>query len=196
MLFRSEDTIEFDKEIAVLPANKGFCHGVRFMPGSDVLCVTFSGGGQIFFVSRDGGRILHQFSDEGWRPKDVCFIGGDLMLVVFTQGHAAAGTQPGSHSKLCLFSIDLAHRRQERVAEVHVKDSYMDSCACAEGRLFANNQIKDTILEFHVERDRIRFVAEHPGYDFPHGVDVHAGANLLAVSNFGDRKSTRLNSSH
>jgi hypothetical protein len=71
------------------------------------------------------------------------------------------------------------------ISEVVTADSHVDACCHADGRVFVNNQMRDGLLVYRLQNNRLEFDREHFGYDFPHGVDALPSANLLAVTNYG-----------
>ncbi len=179
------DQLSFVKDIAIAPPDTAFCHGARFVPPGDFICATFSTGCQVYFVSKTTGEIIYQFTDGKWLPKDAGFISLTKMVVVFASATATPGARASYDSKVSLISLDLAAKRHHIISEIETKDCHADSCRYADGRVYVNNQMRDSLLVFRIENDQLVFDREHFGYDFPHGVDVLPSANLLAVTNFG-----------
>ncbi|MFM2294138.1 MAG: hypothetical protein RLZZ350_551 [Verrucomicrobiota bacterium] len=185
-LYRLADNeLSFVKDFPIAPPDSAFCHGARFVPPGDVICATFSTGFQIFFISKATGEIIYQFTDGDWRPKDVNFISPTKMVVLFARATAAFAARDTYASKVSLITFDLAQKTHTIISELVTEDSHVDCCRYADGRVYVNNQMRDSLLILRVENDRLVFEQEHFGYDFPHGVDVLPAANLLAVTNYG-----------
>ena len=86
------DELSHVKDLPIPHPQAGFCHGVKFLPPGDVVCATCTTPfPQVFFLCTKTGALLHHFGDGGWRPKDVCFVGSDRMLVLYSFGHPTPG---------------------------------------------------------------------------------------------------------
>jgi hypothetical protein len=177
------DRIDHGEDIPIIDDQAGLCHGVKFVPGGDLVCATCTNEYRnIYFVSTGTGEVVYRFDEPGWVPKDVCFVGDGRIVVVYCD---AANGGELMRSKASLIAYDLESGSHEVMADELLEDCHVDCCAWYDGAVFLTNQHQDTVQIYELEDDALGLVAEIGGYDFPHGVDVHRGSNLLAVTNYG-----------
>ena len=184
----ANDQLLWLKDIPIRDSSSAFCHGARFVPGApETVCVTcVRGDRNVYFISTETTEIVYQFGHGQWRPHDACFLDSRHMIVLFEKGKPTKGTKRPYQAKAALVSFDLVNRTHEFVGQAVFPEAHMDCCRADGGTLYINNQNRDTVVVCRLEGDKIVFEREIPGYNFPHGLDVLPGANLLAVTNYGD----------
>lgn len=182
------DRIDHVEDLPIVDDQAGFCHGVKFVPDGDLVCATCTKDHRnIYFLSRGTGEVVYRFDEAGWIPKDICFVGDGRMVVVYCD---AANGGELYRSKASLIAYDVEAGRHEVLADELLEDCHVDCCATYDGAVFLTNQHQDTVQVCELEDDALALVAEIGGYDLPHGVDVHRGSNLLAVTNYGSNSVT------
>jgi|GEM_PF-1237633 len=182
------DGLCFIKDVPINDPEAGFCHGVKFLPpGDQILCVTcVNKNRSVYFISIATGEILYRFSDGEWKPKDICFIDESRMAVLYAHGRPTAAAGEVYKSKVSLVRFNLSEQRHEVLDEIMTNECHMDCCRYSDGRIYANNQTRDSVLVFKLDGNRLSLEREIGGYLFPHGIDLLHDANLLAVTNYGD----------
>jgi hypothetical protein len=189
-LYRLEGTrLTHFRDLPIPDPDADGCHGVKFVPGRDVVCATCTNKErQIYFLSTTTGEILYQFGDGAWRPKDVSFVDDGRMVVISSSGNPGLRASREYRSKISLLAFDLQRRRHTYLAEVQLDRSHVDSCVHQDGRVYFSSTDRrgDCVRVGRVGPDRIVVDTRlSNGYSFPHGVDVLPGAKLLAVTNYG-----------
>lgn len=189
-LYRLEGTqLTHFRDLPIADSDADGCHGVKFVPGRDVVCVTCTNKGrQIYFLSTTTGEILYKFGDGVWRPKDVSFVDDRRMVVISSSGNPGPRASREYRSKISLVAFDLERRRHVYLAEMQLGRCHVDSCVHQDGRIYVSSadQRGDCVRVCRVSADAIVLDGRlSSGYQFPHGVDVLPGASLLAVTNYG-----------
>ncbi len=177
--------LAFVKSISLAPPHSGFCHGASFVPGTTLVCAAFSTGNRLVFADRVTDQIALSIETGEWRPKDVCFIDGSRMVVLFAEGVPTTTPLPRFRCKVGLFALNLPSGTLTSLHEQELTECHVDACCYAGGRVFVNHQPDDSIIVFKVDGDRLCLDREFGKFDFPHGVHALPEANLLAVTNYG-----------
>ncbi|MDZ7736246.1 MAG: hypothetical protein U5P41_09205 [Gammaproteobacteria bacterium] len=84
---------------------------------------------------------------------------------------------------MLLYQVDL-RKPKFRLLDILTGSGHIDNLAYRDGVFYATDQYYSKVINYRIERDRIKQVGEMIGYDFPHGLDIRD--DLLAVSNYGD----------
>ena len=189
-LYRHEGTSLTHVQDIVIPEERAFSHGVKFMPSPHrVFCTTTPNRARFsYFLSTDSGEPLYKFGDADWKVKDCCFIDTNRMAVLYASStvSATAYDTPVS-SKLALVSLDLPARKHTVAHEVTF-GGHSDSCVYHDGMVFVTNGTHDCVMLFRVESNSLRHEGNLGGYLVPHGIDVRAG--LLAITSYGSNTVT------
>jgi glycosyltransferase involved in cell wall biosynthesis len=194
----ADDRLAHWKDLAIRDDGAGRCHGIKFTPQSGIVCASCTTGERnVYFVSIDTGEVLYKFSHGDWRPKDICFVSENLMVIVYAYGSPSAKASAAYESKASLVRIDVGGGRHDFLSEVTLPACQVDCCVYKEGFVYIADQMDDCVRVCKLDGDTITFHCKLPGYSFPHGVDALPEANLLAVTNYGtsDIVITRLDQS-
>jgi len=181
----ADNRLRHESDLHIDGQYRGFCHGVAFVPGSDLVCAAIQSGARCFQLwSRSKNIIIAQVTDSDWSPKDAVFIQPNTMLALYSQSAKLSEGTAVRRSKLALieFSEDfLTHRK---LSEWHPDTGQLDSVAHSAGMVFLADQGQDQVHRFRLEDD-LRKIDSLTGFDFPHGIDYDAANGRLAVTNYG-----------
>lgn len=178
--------ISFESELRIQGEHRGFCHGVEFVPDSDLVSVAVqSGGRSVQLWSRTTGEFVARYaSPHGW-PKDTAFVNSHSMLVLFSQSASADKEKDKGGSRISLIEFSDDYQSHTLRGEWSQSESQFDAIVYADGNVFVSDQIHDQITCFRLSEQLTR-THSFGGYSFPHGVDFDSARSLLAVSNYGD----------
>ncbi|QKF94726.1 lactonase 6-phosphogluconolactonase [Fadolivirus algeromassiliense] len=166
-----------------------YCHGVKFHPTNHyIIALTGNKVFNVTFYDYSVNKILHQIKYiDTYAPKDIAFIDENNILVLYTTSQVLKTPVDIKYrSRIVHFTIDLKNKRTKTNCTIDIPDSHGDSIIVHRSVIFINNQIKDEVLVFHMNNNKITKIATLQGYDKPHGLDYEPTQNLLAVSNYGD----------
>lgn len=182
------DRLEFDRDLPIDDPDRGCCHGVKFVPPENrILCLsTVMRNHSIYFIDVAENEIVYKFADGEWRPKDICFIDRDLLIVAATDASPAHEARRPPVTKFSLVELDLSAGRHRILDEMLVENCHADCCRHAGGKIYVADQMSDMVRILAVDRDGLRPAGEIGGYSFPHGLDILPEAGLLAVANYGN----------
>jgi hypothetical protein len=188
----TENGIVFVEAISIDDGDAGYCHGAKFVPGRpDLVCVTsITRGRHVSFISLETRRVVYRINDESWLSKDVCCVTPRLMVVVATRESAGENPSPSSHSKISLIAVNQAFDGHQVLHEVVCEGAQFDGCHVVRGVVYVTDQARDVVQVFHIRGDRLESAEDLEGFSFPHGIDVSADGNILAVSNYGPNTVT------
>jgi hypothetical protein len=177
--------LKFEKDLPIPEKNPGFCHGVKFVPPEgDIICATTTmEETSLYFLHVESGEIIFKFRENGWRPKDTCFLDNSRMLVIYAYGTPGSEEAAPYDSKVNLIAFDLRAKRHEIVSEFMIS-GHVDCCRCLDERVYITNGSRDCVMIFRIEGNTLTLDCELPGYYFPHGIDRIPG--LLGVTNYGN----------
>jgi hypothetical protein len=179
-----KNRLEFEKDLPIPEKNPGFCHGVGFVPpdGNIICATTTMEEMSLYFLHVGSGEIIFKFRDNGWRPKDVCFLDDSRMVVIYAYGTPSSAEAAPYDSKISLIALDLRTKQHKVISELMIK-GHVDCCRRLGERMYITNGSRDCVMIFRLEGNTLALDHELPGYYFPHGIDVLPG--LLAVTNYG-----------
>lgn len=182
------DQLEFVKDVPIADPRANFCHGVKFVPpDGKVVCATCTLDGRCtYFISAESNAILYQFSDGEWKPKDICFISPRRMLVVYAKGSATREASHSEQSKISYLSLDLENKTHAVLDEIVLEKAHLDCCQRLGDKVYVSDQLGNRVIVCRVTGEKLVLEPEITGFDFPHGVDVLPGTNLMAVTNYGN----------
>jgi hypothetical protein len=188
----TENGIVFVEAISIDDGDTGYCHGAKFVPGRpDLVCVTsITRGRHVSFISLQTRRVVYRFSDEQWLSKDVCCVTLRLMVVVATREYVGQNPNSLSHSKISLIAVNPSFHGHQVLHEVVCEGSQFDGCHVARDIVYVADQARDVVHVFRIRGDRLERAEDLEGFSFPHGIDVSADGNILAVSNYGPNTVT------
>jgi hypothetical protein len=148
----------------------------------------------VHVFSLDAEDAVYVFAFDDWRPRDTGFVSSTRLVVPYAR-NSATGTADasGDESIVRLVELNLGgrfRRSHDVVAELAFDGSRFEGCVHRAGRVFLADQAGDRVIECSIDGDALSFVREHPGYDFPHGVDFLPSQGLLAATNYGSNTVT------
>jgi hypothetical protein len=157
------DRLRYESSLRIGGEHRGFCHGVAFAPGSDLICVAI----------QSGAESLQLWS----RTTQTC-------IAVYSRT-AKRQDGPAAHrSKLALIEFSEGFRTHRTVSEYFPDASHIDCVAHSSGDVFVTDQGRSQVHRFRIDGE-LRQLESLDGYDFPHGVDYDRVRGRLAVSNYG-----------
>jgi hypothetical protein len=176
--------LNFEKDLPIPEKNAGFCHGVSFVPpDGDIICATtLKGNTSVYFLRVGSGEVIFKFRENGWRPKDVCFLDSSRMVVIYSYATPSYIEAAPYDSKVSLIALDLRAKRHKVISEFMIS-GHVDCCRHLGESVYITNGSRDCVMIFRLEGGTLTLDGELPGYYFPHGIDLMPG--LLAVTNYG-----------
>ena len=142
------DQISFEYELQIQHEFGGFCHGVQFVPNTDLVCVAIqSGGRSLQLRSRSSGGLVAHYADTHMWPKDATFVDSTSMLALFS-GSANQSYVESDASKIALFEFSADFQSQCLIKEWSISDGHFDSLVYSSGHLFLCNQGQDRVEIF------------------------------------------------
>jgi hypothetical protein len=179
------DRLRHLSDLRIDGAHRGFCHGVTFVPGTDLVSVAIQSGAESFQLwSRSSGAHVASVADPGWMPKDSAFVAGNRMLALYSQ---TAKPQSGTVircSKLALIEFSADYQTPRKTAEWFPDTGHLDCISQAAGDVFVSDQGRNQVHRFHFDGE-LRPIESLDGFNFPHGVHYDAPRGRVAVSNYG-----------
>jgi hypothetical protein len=178
------ERLNFEKNLPILEKNPGFCHGVKFVPPKgDIICATtLKNNPSVYFLRVGSGKVIFKLREDGWRPKDVCFLDDSRMLVIYAYGTPSYVEAAPYDSKLTLIELELGTKRHKVISELKI-NGHVDCCRHLGEKLYITNSSRDCVMIVRFEGSELTLDHDMLGYNFPHGIDVLPG--VLAVTNYG-----------
>lgn len=156
---------------------------------------------------------MHDFeSMRGQRPKDLCFLSEDYLLVDFTtitvqnkcfKSFPFKGNSTGHLGlfKLSFSAHDIVNgkRGPANSHEFEIVDTFelgisaLDGITCDDWDALVVDQAGDKAYIFHIDvtaEKPIQYVGEENGYRMPHGAGYHKKLGMLAMSSYGENSIT------
>lgn len=178
--------IQYESELRMEGSDGGFCHGVAFVPDSDLICVAIQSGGQSLQLwSRTSGVRVARYVDPHGMPKDAVFVAPKTLLALFSEAASANKMENTFRSKIALVEFSADFRSHSLRGEWLLQESQYDALAHSFGNVFCSSQTHDQVHCYRIGR-QIRQTQCFDGYSFPHGLDFDDARGLLAVTNYGD----------
>lgn len=180
------------------------CHGACFSPDSRYLAFTEVGGAgavEVVDVTSSPARRTCRLENRlpATRPKSVCFTRDGQYVAMAHSSLAQANPSSTTFSgRLAIHRFDAGTGVIEEGCETFVSGaaigaveivSFLAGGDGAAYRLVATDQAADRVSEFIFDPQSRGLRAsgrQVHGLCFPHGVDVSADGDLLAVTNYGD----------
>jgi hypothetical protein len=179
------DRLQHESDLRIGGQHRGFCHGVAFVPGTDLVCVAMQSGAECFQLwSRTANTIVARVADPGWMPKDATFTTTTRMLAVYSQTAKLQDGPASRRSKLALIEFSDDFQAHRTLSEWFPDTGHIDAISHSAGEVFVTDQGRDQVHRFRLEND-LRKIESLNGFDFPHGVDYDSASGRLAVSNYG-----------
>lgn len=186
--------VRYLRSIGIEDADAGYCHGVKFVPGrSDLMAVACNTGGHcVYILSLSSGQVLWKYADGDWKPKDICFVGPNRMVISAMARHIDA--QPGCQnaSQLSLVQFDIESGSHQLVARHPIDPGHVDGCHFRDGIVYVANQSEDLVLRFALREDGLSELPPLAGFPFPHAIHSRPDGTLIAVASYGDNSVTLL----
>ena len=163
----------------------GYCHGIKFYD-ENIICFTTVTINYICFYDISENKELYKFDLEAGRPKDVCFISKNKMIVLYTINNPNKDNYNLTNSVVYLINFDLNKQEHVILSEFIVPNSQLDSCVCNNSLVFVTvvGESEDSVLILSSDNNTLSIQDKLTGFNFPHGVALRN--NLLAVTNYGD----------
>jgi hypothetical protein len=177
--------IYFIKDIILEPKGIINVHGIRIIDNKTVIitCTNDSDRGLLFYDIENNKKIK-LFNNFNYRPKDI-FIqeNKNKIYVISCSTSPSYGSYKINESILYMFEyftlnlIDkLSFKGQIDAMTIIENEDDTDS--------FITLQSEDSLLHFKVKNNKIEFIKQIEGFNFPHGIGSFK--NKIAVTNYGD----------
>ncbi len=160
-----------------LPLTKA--HGVEIIDQYGIIITSNSEKNRgLLFINIDEGKVLQNFNDFEYYPKD-CLIRGNRLLIVCSQSLPEVGKSVIiKESILYLFTLDTL----QKIDELRFQGQ-TDSLTLLGENGFVTLQGDDTVVFFTLKNNKLKFERKIPGFSFPHGID--SLGNTIGVTNYG-----------
>lgn len=174
------DNVIVHRKDIPLPSTKA--HGVEIIDEYGVI-ITSNGENNrgLHFINIDEGKLVQNFSDFKYFPKD-CFIYGDRIL--FVTSEVLPQIKESSiikESILYLYKLSTLEKIDEFTFE-----GQTDSLTLLGENGFITVQGSDELFHFSLVNDRLTFIKRIPGFNFPHGIDSFN--NTIGITNYGNNQ--------
>lgn len=160
-------------------------HGVRIIDEKNYIIASSDKNHGLFFVNYDKG-IIKEFKDFKYNPKDILILNDRLLITSSLSKPSGTSSVVEQDSILYLFEFPELNKLDE------LSFFGQTDAVCVNGKNgFIALQAQDSLLHFTLENDKLSFVKNIPGFDFPHGVATYN--DKVIVTNYGNNSFDVLN---
>ena len=166
--------------------NFGYCHGIKYYTNNIICFTTMLTPNNVCFFDLINRNILYKFDHQIGRPKDICFISDNQMIIIYTCNDPSGQPYKLMNSYVHLVQFNIEDKNSKIISEFIISDCQLDACVFHKGLIYivTVKDAEDSVQILKIENDTLTYHDQITGFNIPHGLSIQN--NLFAVTNYCD----------